>query len=171
MRGFEKLVIAAIVIALLLTGCSSGRVVDDPKTWKPYVPPDGTFTVKAPKPPEIRGYGNAPKDYTFYGEDMKAMGPLLIVRTSELPPPGAVGVPPATTPERYEAAYRAERGAVVQAKDITNGKYQGREIDVAAGPRAPLMVQIYQVNGHEYWLEWNPKIAHATDMANTFTIP
>ena len=107
----------------------------------------------------------------LFGEDIKALGPLLIVRTSELPPPGAVGVPPKLTAHQYEHAYRAERGAVVEAKDVTNGKYQGREIDVTAGQRAPLVVRIFQVNQHEYWLEWNPTIAHATDMANTFTIP
>jgi hypothetical protein len=164
-------VAAGSVAALLLAGCGGGKVVDDAKMWQPYIPPDRAFTVKAPKPPEIRGYGNAPKQYTFYGMDMKAGGPLLTVRTAELPPEGAVGVPPTITPGQYEAGYRAESGAVVDGKDITNGVYKGREIDITAGQRAPLVIRIFQVNGHQYWLEWNPTIAHATDMANTFTIP
>jgi hypothetical protein len=160
-----------LVAVLLLAGCGPTRVVDDPKTWTPYVAPDGSFTLKAPRPPDIRGIGEAPKAYTFYGVDMKAMGPLLTIRTSSLPPPGAVGIIPPLTADRYESAYAAEPGAVVSGKDITLGTYSGREIDITAGRRAPFVIRIFQVNGYQYWLEWNPTIARSTELANTFVIP
>lgn len=162
---------ATLAAVLLLSACGGNNTGEDPTTWKPYVPPDRAFSIKAPKSPEIRGTGNAPMEYTFYGMDMKAMGPLLTIRTALLPPPGAAGVPAPLTAEQWEAAYRGEKDAVVTGKDIANGSYSGREIDIAGGRRAPLVIRIFQVNGHQYWLEWNPAIAHSMELADTFTIP
>ncbi|HKS79988.1 MAG TPA: hypothetical protein VJR23_00655 [Candidatus Acidoferrales bacterium] len=186
MASLHRAGAVALSAVFLLAACSGGggnasrenpaapassAAHEDPSTWKPYVPPDGAFAIKSPKPPEIRGYGNSPMEYTFYGVDMHALGPLLHLRTSALPPEGAPGVPPPTSMSSYEAAYRGLPGAVVDARDITNGTYSGREFEVTGERRQPLMVRIFQVNGHQYWLEWNPTIAHSTDLADTFTIP
>ena len=167
---FNVRLICLLAIGLSVA-CGRARVVDDPKTWKPYVPPDGSFAIKAPNPPDIRGLGEAPKQYTFYGVDPKAMGPLLTIRTEALPPPGAPGIIPPLTADRFEQAYAGESGAIVSGNDVTLGHYTGHEIGITAGRRAPLVIRIFQVNAHQYWLEWNPTIAHSTDLANTFVIP
>jgi hypothetical protein len=156
----------AVLLAFVLSGCKA-KDPDDPKLWQTYIPPDRTFTIKSPKPPEMDGYG-----YNFYGMDMRPGGLKVVVRVAELPVPNAAGVTQTIiTPEQYEAGYRAESGATVVGKDINNGTYKGREIDITAGQRAPLVVRIFQANGHQYWLEWNPTNKHSTELADTFTIP
>jgi hypothetical protein len=165
-------------VLFLMAGCSGSQKVEQaqPQAQQAqgdtlYVPPGGGFTIKVPKPPEIRGYGNAPKDYTFYGLDMKAAGPLLTIRESPIPPPNATGAPLRVTPERFEQSYRAEPGALVNGKEISVGDYSGREIDIVGGRRAPLVIRIFDAHDMEYWLEWNPTIARSTQVADTFAIP
>jgi hypothetical protein len=166
----------AFAMMVLLAGCGGQKQnaegpKADPAGFAPYVPPDGTFAIKVPNPPEILGYGNAPKRYKFYGTDVKAAGPLLTINVSPIAPPNAAGAPPPIAPERYEQGYRAEPGAVVSGKEISLGTYTGREIDITAGQRAPLTIRIYLANGRMYWLEWNSTIAHSTEVADTFTMP
>lgn len=166
-----RLVLLATLF-LPLTGCST-RNSDSSKSLqslKPYVPPDGAFAIKAPQPPEARGVGNE-QQYTFYGFDMRAPGPLLTVRVSPKPPEGMAGAPPEIPIDVYEKGYRAEPGAVVAAQPISMGSYAGREINITAGRRAPLRIRICDANSRRYWLEWNPTIAGSTEVADTFVIP
>lgn len=138
---------------------------------KPYVPPEGTFAIKAPLLPEARGVGTS-QQYTFYGLDTTAAGPLLTIQVSPKIPEGAAGLAGMEIPpERYEQGYRAEPGAVVNSQPLSMGSYTGRELDITAGRRAPLRIRIYNANGRQYWLEWNPTIAHSTEVADTFVIP
>lgn len=102
---------------------------------------------------------------------MNAAGPLLTIRESPIPAPNATGAPLRVTPERFEQSYRAEPGAVVNGKAISAADYSGREIAIVAGPRAPLVIRIFDAHDTEYWLEWNPTIARSTEVADTFTIP
>lgn len=43
-------------------------------------------------------------------------------------------------------SYRAKPGAVVNGKAISVGDYSGREIDIAAVTRAPLVIRIFDAH-------------------------
>jgi hypothetical protein len=71
----------AFAVLFLMAGCSGSQKLEQAQAQQArgdtlYGAPGGGFTIKVSKPPEIRGYGNAPKEYTFYGLDMNAAGPL-----------------------------------------------------------------------------------------------
>jgi hypothetical protein len=165
----RALTIAALILLQLQMGCNQSDKSDQ-IVLKTYVPPDGAFTIKVPLDPEARMVGLSHR-YTFYGLDNKALGPLLTIEVTDLAPQGATGAPLEISLDKYEQAYRAESGAVVDAKPLLLGSSTGRELDITAGQRAPLKIRIYRTGNRQYWLEWNPNIAHSTETADAFVIP
>lgn len=181
MRFSEKLCDIALAATILLAGCGGNKqsaeaakpgsapaqVPAQAPTQAPaYVPPEGTFIIKAQKP-EIRSYGNMTQ-YIFHGPDKHGF-PLLQVSVIVFGAPGS-GAPEPFSLDQYERSYAAEPGAVVSSKDIAQGAYPGRELSVT-GQNPPMMVRIYRVNERTYLLEWNPAVAHSTETADTFEIP
>jgi hypothetical protein len=165
----RALTIAALILLQLQMGCNRSDK-SDKIVLKTYVPPEGTFAIKAPLDPETRMVGSSHR-YTFYGLDKKALGPLLTIDITDRAPQGTAGAPLEISFDKYEQAYRAEPGAVVDARPLSLGSSTGRELDITAGRRAPLKIRIYRTDNRQYWLEWNTNIAHSTETADSFVIP
>lgn len=147
---------------MLAAGCNR----QEPFLLKEYVEPLGLFSIKAPDVP----VGCCGGPYKFYlNSKGKAVTPLVTVDL----------IRPTANQERYpldftfrwlEGTYHAPE-AEVSAKPISLNSYPGREIEVTAGRRAPLCARLYVARHMYYIVEWDPRIAHSKEIADTFFIP
>lgn len=154
----------AIVTLLLGAGCNR----TEPFRLKEYVEPRGLFTIKAPDDPVT---SSPAAIYMFYlnRNERSSSSPLVTV-TLIRPTANQEQYPLDFTFRFLESGYH-EPGAVVSAKPISMNSYPGHEIEVTAGRRAPLRARIYVARHTQYILEWDPRIPHSTEIADTFEIP
>jgi hypothetical protein len=144
---------------------------EKPFARQDWIPEDGSFSISVPQPGKVYHLTGGMTQYTFYGMDPRAAGPLVTVRVEVKSP----NLPSPYTTDRfydlYDRAYRAERGAVVSTTDVMNNGYRGKQFEITAGPHAPLILRLFVTNDRTYWVEWNPQILHSTETANTFLMP
>lgn len=149
----------AYVALLLVAGCSRQK----PYTLIQYVEPRGIFSIKVPDKPVYTGG----KSWNFFA-DQRATAPLVTVAIEPL-----IGSQLNTPIERLldqEANAYGFRGEVISVKPVSMDSFPGREVDVTAGPYAPLRLRVYLAHDKEYWIKWNPNIPRATESADTFVI-
>ncbi len=135
-----------------------------------WIPEDGSFSVDVPLPPRVYQLGAGATLYTFPSPDNHARGPLLEVEVQVKSP----YAPQEGTDAYYdmmERAYQGERGAALSAVAVSNNGYRGRQFEITAGARSPVVVQVYSTEHRIYHLEWNPTIANAGATANSFVMP
>ena len=158
-RVWRAQVPRVLCVALLVAGCSREK----PNTLIQYVEPRGIFSIKVPEKPAYAGG----KSWGFFA-DKRASAPLVTVAIEPL-----VGSQMNTPTEKLldqEANAYGFRGEVISVKPITMDSFPGREVDVTAGPNAPLRFRVYLAHDKEYWIKWNPNTPHATESADTFVI-
>jgi hypothetical protein len=146
-----------LVMGLWLAGCSKEN---KSVPMHLYTSPRYGFSVTVAKDPEEVG-----AHYRFFSQDMTAI--LLEIQVTPVPVPYA-DQPPDRNLDVYERAYKSEPGAVVAVKSITLQGAPGRQFDITAGPHAPSRKRVYVANKTYYFLEFDPNIPGATELADTF---
>jgi hypothetical protein len=159
-----------VALIFCFSGCgTSGNAERSNQSANPtplhkYVSPMHRFTVMAPKDPAIA----SGRDYRFFPSDPKVIEPLVEIDVGGYPAWYRPGTPPESSLAPIEQAYKAEPGAVVEARPITLQGVSGREFAITAGPRAPGIKRFYFLDRFMYTIEFNPNVPGASEMADSF---
>lgn len=135
-----------------------------------WVPDDGSFSINIPKKPRTSPVGAGSTLYIFDSPELHG-GPLVQVQVQVKNPYQQNIYTTDAFYDIYDRAYRGEPGAIVNTTEINNNGYRGRQFEITAGPHAPHIARLFSTDHRNYFVDWNPSVPHATQIADTFLMP
>ncbi len=135
-----------------------------------WIPDNGSFSVNVPQKPRTQPVGDGAMLYMFDSPEAHG-GRLLEIQVRAKNPYQPPIYKTDAFYDLYDRAFRAERGAVVNTTKVTNNGYRGIQLEITAGPHSPQIMRIFSTDSRDYIVQWNPTIPHATEIADTFSMP